>query len=101
MLVDDSYELLIALIEHLRCDTCHIWLIKQEPVSVLALKDGEIWVEEGSEALEILLPCHLLLDVVRGVHEVIKDLLFYQLGGVLFHFSDDLLDFVFSWEAAP
>lgn len=42
VLVDDSYELLIALIEHLRCDTCHIWLIKQEPVSVLALKDGEI-----------------------------------------------------------
>ena len=42
VLVYDIYELLIALIEHLRRDTCHIWLIEQEPVGVLALKDGEV-----------------------------------------------------------
>jgi len=71
MLVDDCYELLVALIEYLGRNECHIWLIEQEPVRVLSLEDGEVRVEKGSEALEILLSCHLLFDVVGGVDEVI------------------------------
>jgi len=68
---------------------------------VLPLEDREVWVEEGSKALEILTPCHLLFDVVGGVDEVIEHLLFNQFGRVILYLGDDLFDFVFSGEAAP
>ena len=69
--MDDCNELLVSLIENLGRDQGHILLIEQKPVRVLALKDGEVRVEEGAVAFKVLLSSHLLLDVIGSVHQVI------------------------------
>ncbi len=42
MFIDDGDELLVALVEHLRRNQSHIWLIQEKPVGVFALENGEV-----------------------------------------------------------
>lgn len=71
MFIDDCHELVVPLIKHLRCYLCHIGLIQEQPVRVLALKYGEVAVEKGTVGLKGLLARHLLLYVVRSVHQMV------------------------------
>ncbi len=42
MLIYDGDELLVALVEHLRRNQGHVWLIQEKPVGVFALENGEV-----------------------------------------------------------
>lgn len=48
-----------------------IWFRQQQPVSVLALKDLEIIVEEGLELRKLLVVAHLSLSEVGSVDQVV------------------------------
>ena len=101
VLKDDPIELLIALVKHLGRNGAHVWLVQEEPVSVLPLEDGEVRVEEGAERLELRLIRHLLLAVVRCVDQVAQDALFDLVGAVVFRLHDDFFDFLIGAEAGP
>lgn len=101
VLVDDSDELLVAAVEGLRGDVGHLRLVEEQPVGVLALKNREIAVEEGTVGLKHFLTGDFLLDVVGGVDQVVEHLLLDELGAVVFTLSDDLLDFGVRRETRP
>ena len=79
MVIYDLNELLEASIDLLRCDCAHVRLIQQQPISMLALKNGEVRVEESSNALKVLIRSHCLLDVVGCVDQMVQHLLFDEL----------------------
>ena len=68
---------------------------------MLTLEDGEVAVEEGAVGLKRLLTRHLLLDVVRSVHEVVQDLLLDGLGVLLLHLANYLLKLILCAKARP
>ena len=94
VLLDDSEELFVAFVEDLWRDGCHVRLIQQEPVRVLALEDGEVRIEEGPKRLELLLISDLLLAVVGRVDKVTENVLFYLVRFVIFRLVDNFDDFL-------
>ncbi len=101
MLIYDGDELLVALVEHLRRNQGHVWLIQEKPVGVFALENGEVWVEKSPITLKVLISSHLLLYVIRSVHQVIQHLFLDELWRIVFNFCNDLLDLILCRKAAP
>ena len=101
VLIDDRDELVVSLVQHLRCHLRHVRLVQQKPVRVLAFEDGEVAVEEGAVSLKFILAGDLLLDVVRCVDQVVQDLLLDGLGVLFLGLADNLSQLVLSAEARP
>ena len=87
------HELLIALVDNLRGDFGHFWLIHEQPFRVFSLKDGEVLIEEGLEGLEFIFRGDLALAVVGCIDQVI-DNLGANIGGRLLLLIQDNLVYI-------
>lgn len=71
-LQQDQLELFVAIVDDLWSYQRDIGLIQQEPVSMLALKNLEVLVEECSIRFKLLLTCDLSLAVVGCIDQMVE-----------------------------
>ena len=82
-LQQDLLELFVAIVDDFRSYQRDVRFIQQEPIGVLALEDLEVFVEEGSISLKLLLARDLALAVVGCIDQVIEQVLLADLWLVL------------------